>query len=205
MQAFPSPLNEAGASYWENPSRDGMNMNIGNWLTGTGGFSSINGSLQASECLYGPDPCIGSSSAGSASQISWVGNTSNGTEIGSQAQVIQFQQTLPATKVTIDALISSYSSMTELGWYDVNSGVMHPLFDGSGITGGTGAALALGATAEFSTSGGYYFYMINHGIGAMYFMDSTKNTDGDAGRQHFSVFTTTALLPGNFYVGVEDA
>jgi hypothetical protein len=79
------------------------------------------------------------------------------------------------------------------------------LFDGSGIAGANGAALALGATASFTSTGSYYFYMTNFGLGTTYLMDSMRNNNGEAGRQHFSVFTNTAALPGNFYVGVEDA
>lgn len=205
MQAFPAPLNESGAAYWENPSRDGIQMNIGNWLTGTGGFSSINNSLQNSECAYGVNPCIGNSPGISASQLDWVGNPSNGSEMSSQAQLIEFQQTLPATQVTIKALISSYTSMTELGWYDVNTGLFHRLFDGAGIAGPRGSDLTLGATASFSSSGSYYFYMINYALGTTYVMDSTKNDNGEAGRQHFSVFARNGATPDGFYVGVEDA
>lgn len=198
MQTFPSVVDESGtAAYWENPSKDGGDMNIGYWLTGTGEFSNLAGFT----CVGGVTPCIGASPNIVPADLSWAGNTADGTEIDSQPQAIQFQQSMSATQVTINAMISALTSTTELGWYDVSTGTMHPLFDGAGVPGGTGTAMALGATAQFTAPGGYYFYLTDYALGSAYFMDSVKNNGGEAGRQHFAVFSTTG---GTFYVGAED-
>jgi len=212
LPGFPGSqiLDESGnGAYWENPSGDGFQMSVAFWLNGSGGLSTINSTLQNTVCVGGVNPCVGASPDIPLSQLSWAGNTTTaGNEITGQPEDMQFAQSGATTEVTLEAMISAYTSSSELGWYDVSTGLLHPLFDGSRVVGGTGEALQLGAQAAFTTTDPYGFYLIYSGShpDPEYLTNSTLNQGGanDVGRQHFSVFSNPAMS-GSFYVGAEDS
>jgi hypothetical protein len=205
QQALPLTIDESGTGgYWENPSRDGLDLNVGFWLTGTGGYSNINSALQNQVCPT-INPCVAPSPGLSAAQTTFLGSSYNAGvgEISTQPQSMEFTPTGSIITVTIETFISFYSPNTELGWYDVTTQTMHPLFDGASVPGGMGAPLAIGSIANFQTNDPYFFYVINLSTGT-FFMDSTLNTNGEAGHQHFSVFSNSTLGNGTYYIGTED-
>ncbi len=97
-----SVLNENGTPYWDGQSSDWNNVNIGNYLTGTGGFSGGTN--------YGTLPYWGMND-GSADLSFYVGATS-------------------ASEVTLKLEIAGYAPYNAFGWYDFETGTKHQLFSG---------------------------------------------------------------------------
>jgi len=98
--------NETGSPYWSGLSFDGPQMNIGYWLTGTGGFSGNPGS---------PD--------WSVAQTMWYGNE-NGTGVP-----LLFSGS--AVTVTVEGAIASLAGTNILGYsYVTDLSDVHPLLVG---------------------------------------------------------------------------
>ncbi len=104
-QPMPQP-NESGTPYWSGLSGDGPQMNIGYWVTGTGGFSGSQST---------PD--------WSVANTDWYGNA-NGTGVP-----LLFSGT--AVTVTVDAAVSALSAVNILGYsYLTDLNVVYPLLTG---------------------------------------------------------------------------
>jgi hypothetical protein len=110
-QQMPAP-NESGTLYWSGISYDGPQMNIGYWLTGTGGFTG--------------SPSIPD---WSVAQTMWYGNA-DGTGVP-----LLFSGS--AVTVTVEGAISADSASNIFGYsYATDPSVVYPLFVGgeAGLT-----------------------------------------------------------------------
>jgi hypothetical protein len=110
-QAWSAP-NQDGDPYWDNPSADGNQRNIGYFLSKTGGFSS-----------HPASPAI---------TPEWWGYGDGSAELN-----FHFNSNLPqAVKLVIE--VAGYANINELGWYDVSNpsvgGVIFPGPAGAGAT-----------------------------------------------------------------------
>ena len=103
-QTFPATLNEDGTPYWDNQSKDGSQLNIGYYLSGTGGSF--------------PQPSPGITP-------DWWGN-SNGT-----ADLGFYFNSLAPIPIALRLEVAGWSGTNQFGWYDTsNSAVLHPIFTG---------------------------------------------------------------------------
>ena len=85
--------------------------------------------------------------------------------------------------------IAGYANSNVFGWYDVTTGTQTVLFNGP-----AGA----GATASFTPTANYGFYLIS-GNGDTYFTQSSKNS-ADLDKQHFALFEDGL----SYWLGMED-
>ena len=198
-QAFPTTLTQQEAVYWDNPSRDGSSRNIGYWLTGTGAFSSYTGGC------YNVSPCVSGSPGVSPD---WFGNANSGSGISTETPDFDFVRNSAQYTLTVQVVLSFWTSATEFGWYDPSTMTLHPLFDGSGVNGG-GAALTAGSSIGFNPNVGVYgFYIKDLGVGQTFFTQTNNNTfyQNENQHQHFSVFGTS-FNPGEetYYIGAKDS
>jgi hypothetical protein len=133
-QAWSAP-NQDGHPYWDNPSLDGNQRNIGYFLSKTGGFSS-----------HPASPNI---------TPQWWGYSDGSAELN-----FHFNSNLPqAVKLVIE--VAGNANINELGWYDVNNssvgGVIFPGPAGAGAT-----AVFIPSSNDFGlyikTAGGVKYY-----------------------------------------------
>lgn len=198
-QNFPTTLNQQGSVYWDNPSRDGSQKNIGYWLSGTGAFASYTGGC------YAVNPCV----TGSPGDVpEWFGNASTGSEISTETPNFDFVRNSAQYTLTVQVVLSFWTPATEFGWYDPTTMTLHPLFDGTGVNDG-GAALTAGSSIGFNPNVGVYgFYIKDLGVGQTFFTQTNDNTfyQNENQHQHFSVFGTS-LAPGaeTYYIGAKDS
>ena len=164
-------LNEDNNPYWDGDSWDGDNKNVGNYLTNTGGFSG--------------------SSDGPGAIDYWGIN-------GSADPSFYFPLNSPTYDVVITFEIAGFRDYNTFGWYEVDSGDRHKLFDGI-----AGPA----STASFSPGENFGFYLISQENNVFYTQSErnfnlyTQNSI-DTSIQHFAVFRDTADY--SFWIGVED-
>lgn len=204
-QTFPGALNNtsnAGRPYWDNPSMDGGNRNIGNWLNGT----------------YTPNLPAGSVPNSGPAAPSWWGYSSPnpGARGGSTnaPSAMHFQAEAPLTyQASLLLEVAGFRNVNEVGWYDTSAApgqeVLNPIFTG---------AMSPVVTTTFTPSASWGLYIRSHngytaasGKGWLFFMDSTRNRSvgftGDAipGQQHFAVFgVDTTPFAERYIVGIED-
>jgi hypothetical protein len=167
-------LNENGSPYWDNTSMDGVNRNVGFYLTGA---------------PTAPLP-------GAPGALPYWGNafTSN-TDSGGTADLNFFLQrdALSSTAV-LELEVAGRSNVNEFGWYDTSDPTnLHALFLGAAVAPTTNA---------FSPSAQYGFYLKSAGTD-LYFTQSSLNSGGDTGHQHFAVFRDSSVT-GGYWIGVED-
>ncbi len=114
-QSFPSTVDESGTPYWAGNSWDPGQVNIGFYLTCTGGFAS------------NPRGCPGYS----PSEIQGWGMSSGAADAN-------FTFTVGAGgPIELRLEIAGFAPHNEFGWYEVGSGTMHTLFtgpDGGGVS-----------------------------------------------------------------------
>jgi hypothetical protein len=132
-QAWSAP-NQDGDPYWDNPSADGNQRNIGYFLSKTGGFSS-----------HPASPNI---------TPQWWGYSDGSAELN-----FHFKSNLPqAVKLVIE--VAGYANINELGWYDVSNpsvgGVIFPGPAGAGATAVFSPSLNFGLYIK--TAGGVTYY-----------------------------------------------
>ena len=169
-----------GVPYWDNVSGDGVNKNIGYFLTASGGFT---GGTQ-----YSPNQYLAASSGSPDAPASFnLVHTTNslilsliGVTTGNTTDVFGLYD---ASKTGAQAIASEVA-------------VYGP---GTLTVGTTSTKNALGFTSI-----GFY---LTDSAGATWFSNASQNVNGStgeaAGHQHFSIFTT-GTDPNTFYVGVED-
>jgi hypothetical protein len=132
-QAWSAP-NQDGDPYWDNPSADGSQRNIGYFLSKTGGFSS-----------HPASPAI---------TPEWWGYNDGSADLN-----FHFQSALPqAVKLVIE--VAGNANINELGWYDVsNPSVGGVIFPGPA---GAGATAVFSPSTNFGlyikTAGGVKYY-----------------------------------------------
>jgi hypothetical protein len=106
-----SDLSENNNPYWDGISWDGSKLNIGYYITGSGGFSGTN---------YGTLPYwgIGTDTIPNFDTEFYVSSTS-------------------ASEVTLKLEIAGFAPKNKFGWYDIGTGTKHELFEGSDSAGAT--------------------------------------------------------------------
>lgn len=139
-------LNENGTPYWDGNSSDGNQLNIGYYLTGTGGFSSGPYNLSPAPGAldyWGLD-------SGAADTDFYVGSSTAG-------------------EMSLQIELAGYAGSNIFGWYEVtDSGlVLNELFNGPDSAGDT---TLLSATSNF----GFYLEVVN--TGNIYYTQSSLNT-----------------------------
>lgn len=155
-----SVLDEDGTPYWDGNSWDGTDLNIGNYLTGTGGF--------AGDTNYGTLPYWGFSS-GAADLNFYVASTS-------------------ASEVTLKLEIAGYAPFNKFGWYDINTGTKYQLFDGPDSAGET-ATITVSSNFGFyidvpSASGDPTYYTESSRN-----IKTTTKESFATNKQHFALFS----------------
>ena len=164
-------LNEDNNPYWDGDSWDGSDENVGNYLTNTGGF-------------------VGSSEGPGA--IDYWGIS------GSVDPSFYFKSGSSAYNAVIKFEIAGCKNYNTFGWYEVDSGIRHELFNG--ITGP-------GSMSSFSPGEDYGLYLISK-ENIVFYTQSELNRDLDTNSlidtsvQHFAVFRDT--IDYSFWIGVED-
>jgi hypothetical protein len=111
-QAFPATITTNNNPYWSGQSMDGTNLNVGHWLTNTGGFSS--------------------STAGPGA-MQWWGNSN-----GSADPNYYFQNTASSDVATLHLEVAGYHNINIFGWYLISAPTtLHVLFPGPTSPGGS--------------------------------------------------------------------
>lgn len=204
-QTFPGTLNNYGSNlrpYWDNPSMDSGNRNVGNWVAGT-----YAGSLPAGNGVN-PGP----------SAMTWWGYDKKVTSLqpGSTDGVDGFtftENTGATVRATLYVEVAGHRNYNEIGWYDttaaIGAEVLHPIF--------TGAQSPI-VTVDFLPTANWGLYIRSNPNypdsatkGWVFFSQSNRNDSrgfsGNAykGHQHFALFAHD-LTPGaeRYMVGVED-
>ncbi len=185
--------NATASAFWNNSTADGSScLNIGCFVTKTGGFSSNANSPALFNPVY-----LGNNN-GSA-----FGNFSlSAGPAGSASQ-----------PVTMLAEVAGNASRNWLGWYDasitdlsqLNSSNWGVIFNGAATT---------GASTTFTPTTNFGFWMAyvtgpTLSVSNIRFLTNTGLQSGDsAGNQHFALFARSAaaanVLPAQFWLGVED-
>lgn len=125
-QPFPAlgTLNQNNTPYWDSPSMDGSNKNIGFFMTNTGAYS---GSTQ------GPGP------------MSWWGKPS-----GSANTNFYFAASSPGTNATLLLEVAGYHNINIFGWYNTATpNVLNPIFPGPASPGGLAVTFVPSASYGF--------------------------------------------------------
>jgi hypothetical protein len=180
-----------GGPYWDNISGDGTAMNIGNFLTGTGGFSGDPNMapyqyLSQDNGLDNPD---------APTNIALLQNSSNVTFTMLSANTLDFTNGFGYYDAS--ATTAAAAAATE-----------HPLFGSGPLTSDEG----LSSTLEIPSGNDYGFYLNR----CLVYTDGTNSTclqyttwfsndaldTSDLGHQHFVIFDSQTA--GVFYVGIED-
>ncbi len=168
-------LNENGKPYWDNPSLDGSNMNVGFFLT---------------DAPTAPLP-------GAPGALPFWGNTfSSGADSGGTPDLNFTFQTNSAFDVASMILeVAANSNINEFGWYNITDpSALHPIFAG---------ADSPPATDTFAPNGQYGFYL--KGSNGTFYTQSSLNPAGDTSHQHFTVFEQSPTKGAEVYwLGIED-
>jgi len=145
--------NNNGFPYWDNPSADGANRNVGHYISGTGFFSGTPG-------VPGDD-------------IPWYGQNSG----GGAAQDMYFSTNAPGYTATLRIEIAGLASSNIFGWYARNAngtlGALTPIFAGNA---------SAGAVSVFTPSALFGFY-ITTGDGFTYYTESSRNPNPTCAQQ----------------------
>lgn len=170
-------IDQDGNPYWDNPSLDTGNRNVGYFLTGTGGVFATN--------FLGATPQF------------WGGAFDSTADTGGAADPnFTFSTTLPSTASTFLVRITGFSGSDTIGIYNTVTGTQTQLF---------GPSDSVGATKTVTLPSSFGLYGLS-GDGFTYFSESSKNTNpltGETIHQHFALFQDPTKL-GVFYAGFED-
>lgn len=169
-------LNQNGSPYWDNPSMDGDQRNVG--------YSLIDA----------PSAPL----SGAPGALPFWGNAYNsvGDNGGTADLSFFFQRSAPTSSALLKLEVAGQSNVNEFGWYDIsNPSALHPLFLGPD---------SAPANDIFSPSLQYGFYLKSGSTGTFY-TQSSLNTSGDTSHQHFAVFQESAT-PGAevYWIGIEN-
>jgi hypothetical protein len=170
-----------GTAYWNNWSIDGTpnhQCNIGFWLSGTGGCTSINSTT-------GPAAFLADSPNTTAN---YLGNQNTGFTLTDNDGG-------GAVQVTMHVQVSMFSAngVNEFGWFEASApGTLFPLFGG---TLGLPTQTPRGSVTTFIPSGTYGFYL--RSPTGTYFSTGAGDT-----RTHFTVFQLSGT--DHYMFGLED-
>ncbi|MBY0522228.1 MAG: PEP-CTERM sorting domain-containing protein [Gemmataceae bacterium] len=156
-------IGETGTPFWNQASMDGSQLNVGYFLTKTGGFAGNSASPNLS-----------------TSSLQFWGTGSGGSD---SAEALS---TIFAVTSALHLEVAGYSGVNEFGWYNTSdaagSEVLHTLFSGPTSPVTTGPT--------FSPSGSFGLYLKT--VGGTYFSESSRNGAGETTHQHFAIFKDTA-------------
>lgn len=132
------------------------------------------------------------------SGISFSGGTTGpgaipywGLSGGSFDPNFSFTKTNTGNNSALKIEIAGNAGINEFGWYSTSTPlILNTIFAGSG---------SAGATAFFTPSTSYGFYL-KGANNTVYYTQSASNST-DVGNQHFAVFQSA---PGSFWIGMED-
>jgi hypothetical protein len=167
-------LDNDGKPYWDNKSWDGTTKNVGYCMAGTGtcGMSSAPGALPF-----------------------WGMSYNSGSDTGGAADPAFTFLSAGASTGALKIEIAGNASHNVFGWYDTtlpaSGSNLHIIFAGSDTA---------GATATFTPSSSYGFYLDDTVVGDTWFTNTSLNTQG-SGNQHFAVFSSDQT---NYWIGMED-
>ena len=165
-------LNENGTPYWDNVSTDGSKKNIGYCMSGTG------------NCTITPTP----------GTLPYWGTASGGADTS-----VYFANTGIANNGTLKVEIAGQSGTNQFGWVGYDP-ITNTLTTGLNVI-FTGPDSA-GASATFTPTPFYLFFIQTPNIGDVYFTSAGFNSGPFADTiQHFAIF---GAGPGSYYLGMED-
>lgn len=172
-------VNENGFPYWDHASFDGLQRNIGYYLTNSGAFASC-----SSNCGPGVLPFWGSA---------YTPDTAG----GAADPKFYFSATDPGQLAALKLEVTANTNTNEVGWFETNStgtldGTKHTLF-----TGPQGA----GATATFTPSSFYGYYVISGGGQTFETLSQFDSISSSTPQNHFAVFKEG---DPSYWIGVED-
>ena len=166
-----SVLDENQTPYWDGDSWDGSGKNVGYYLANEGAFSS--------------------SSDGPGAIEYWGIN-------GAADPSFYFESNSSAYNDVIKFEIAGFRNFNTFGWYEVDSGIKHKLFNG---------VAGPGSMSSFTPGEAYGYYLISKENNVFYTQSDLNWDLGadrkiDTGAQHFAVFRDTTDY--SFWIGVED-
>ncbi len=168
-------LNQNGTPYWDNPSQDGPNKNVGFFL------------------INAPTAQL----AGAPGALPYWGNTFNSaTDSGGTPDLnFTFDRTAAFSVANLELEVAQNANINEFGWYNVDDpSVLHPIFLGPD---------SAPSTDTFSPSAQYGFYL--KGADGTYYTQSSLNPSGDTSHQHFVIFQGSSTPGAETYwIGIED-
>jgi hypothetical protein len=168
-------LNQNGKPYWDNPSLDGPNKNVGFFL------------------VNAPTAPL----AGAPGVLPYWGNTFNSaTDSGGTPDLnFTFQRTAASSVANLELEVAGNKNINEFGWYNTTDpAVLHPVFLGPD---------SAPSTDTFSPSAQYGLYL--KGADGVYYTQSSLNPGGDTAHQHFAVFEQSSTNGAQTYwIGIED-
>jgi hypothetical protein len=159
-------LNENGTPFWDNKSLDGSNLNVGFFLTKTGGFSS-----------HPSSPAI------AATVLEFWGNAG-----GAADSVQKFSSGGFGVDTKLVLTVAGNAGKNKLGYRDsIGDHIIYdPAVDGK----------VAGQTKTFTPVGEFAFFMENASAGYKFYSDTGIAGHTDGTQQHFALFrdTLTGLL-----------
>ena len=203
-------LGTSGA-YWNNPSLDGPQMNIGYFLTGTGGFPAACGI----NILCGSN-FLGASGAYYASGMPLPADAPNDFSFLRNSTSLQITVLGAYAGKNTAGNLWSGNMPTSIGYYDASSTTTAaaamsevPLWAAGAIPGAVGTTVNVipyldygfyetVCTATVLVNGAYQCVAT-----ATFFSNSNLNPAGETDHQHFAVFTLFGVS-GLYYIGFED-
>jgi hypothetical protein len=167
-------LNQNGKPYWDNPSLDGSNMNVGFFLTDA------------------PTAPL----AGAPGALPFWGNSFNSTtDTGGTPDLNFFFQTNSSVSLaTMFLEVAANSNINEFGWYNTSDpSTLHPIF--------TGANSPL-TTDPFAPSAQYGFYL--KGSNGTFYTQSSLNTGGTSQQHFTVFEQSSTNGAEVYWLGIED-
>ncbi len=169
-------LDQDGKPYWDNPSLDGPENNIGYYM--------INAPTAPLSLAPGAVP--------------YWGNAYNPvTDSGGTADPsFYFHNTVSSLTASLELEMAGNADINQFGWYDTAHPLtLHPIFLGPDSP---------PDTTTFSPSANYGFYLTS--VGGTFFTQSSLNPCGDTSHQHFVVFAQSmASGAETYWIGIEDS
>ena len=169
-----------GTPFWDNVSGDGVNKNIGYFLTASGGFSGGTN--------YSPSQYLAASS-------------------GSPDVPASFNLVHSTNSLILSLIGVTTGNTTDIfGLYDASKTGAAAISSEVAVYGPGTLTVGTNSTQNALGFSNIGFYLTDS-AGATWFSNASQNVNGStgdaAGHQHFAIFTT-GTDPNTFYVGVED-
>jgi len=174
-QLFPGALDQSSPPHWDGSSTDGSELNIGYYLTKTGGFS-------------------GGTYENPGAIPFWGGNSS--PEAGGTADKgFYFVKTAPSITASLRLEIGDNKGVNGFGWYDkANPGTLNQVFAGSDSP-TTNKTFTIDQDVV-----NYGFYIKVNGL----FYTTEGNPSDPNDFQHFAVFMEGSGDNPTYWIGMED-